>query len=289
MKRVLISLLRNKYLIIVGIIISFSILTLITNVNNLRIITINSNNYFTKDANEFFLQVANEKDLEKLKKVIKETNVTEIKTDDGFTYYYFNPKSSYKPFLVKNKNYVAGALGVYLGEKEYVKYNRVVMKKYIITGNNNKLKVDIFGYIKNSEFDFKENSYYLIMNFGDEVKNYNGIYKIEGNNSLALFKELEEEKVIKLKPLELSYFDTAGDEFKSMKFKFYYGLILVGMIVLILISKVWWSTYSEELRVREIFGGNKNIIKGYFVFKYVFMISLGLSVGFLLFRLIKSI
>lgn len=293
---------RSKYLILVMVIVSFSIFYLVTTVYNLKLISINANNYLTKSTSEFSLKVSDTISTEEvalLKKAIKDTRVTEIRSDEGFTFYYFNEDSKYRPILKcvigdsinavdssKGENNAVVENGVFLGEGLYEVFVNSGKDNYFIEGKDGRvIEARVLGVIESGRFDFKEYTYYLTLNFDEDIKYYSGIYKVDGAGGLERFKDLERQGIVAFTMLDFSYFDTSGDEFNSMKLNFNIGLLVLFFVILIFVSYLWVLSYVDEMKARRICGANRFVLSCNLVLRYLFMVVLGFVFGFLLYRL----
>lgn len=278
--------LRSKYLILVMIIISFSIFLLIMTLNNLRLISINTNNYLTKNTSEFSLKVIDNDKIGQLKNAIRKTDVTEIRSEDGYTFYYFNENSKYGPILKYMEDDAVDEVGVFLGEELFEVFEETGKDKFTVADKSGRpMLFRVLGIIESSKYDFKDYSYYLTMNFNDISMSYNGIYKIDGKGALKNFKVLENEGIIELTMLNFSYFDTSGDEFNNMKVNFNIGLLILFFIVLIFVSYFWFISYSDVHKARRICGANRSCLISKLIIKYIFIIVFGFLIGFLIYSL----
>lgn len=278
--------LRSKYLILVMIIISFSLFLLIMTLDHLRLISINTNNYLTKNTSEFSLKVIDNDKIGQLKNAIRKTAVTEIRSEDGYTFYYFNENSKYGPNLKFLEDDTVDEIGVFLGEELFKVFEESGKDKFTVADKSGRpMLFRVLGIIESSKYDFKDYSYYLTMNFNDISMSYNGIYKIDGKGALERFKALEKEDIIELKMLNFSYFDTSGDEFNSMKVNFNIGLLILFFIVLIFVSYFWFISYSDEHKARRICGANRSCLISKLIIKYIFIIVFGFLIGFLIYSL----
>lgn len=278
--------LRSRYLILVMIIISFSLFLLIMTLDNLRLISINTNNYLTKNTSEFSLKVIDNNKIGQLKNAIRKTDVTEIRSEDGYTFYYFNENSKYGPIIKYVEDETVDEVGVFLGEKLFEVFEESGNDRFTIEDINGRpMMFRVLGVIESSKYDFKDYSYYLTMNFNDISMSYNGIYKIDGKGALERFKALEKEDIIELTLLNFSYFDTSGDEFNNMKINFNIGLLILFFIVLIFVSYFWFMSYSDEQKARRICGANRSGLISMLVIKYIFIIAFSFLIGYLFYFL----
>lgn len=280
--------LRGRPLIFLTSITVFSLLFFLTFLYNMKLININANNYFTPDAREFILEIAKEDEVAKLFDVIADCDVVSIKTDEDLMFYYFNEASKYHPDFSTIGS--RSGHGVLLGKELYNDFLKSGDAKYSVEGRGGTaIKANVEGFIKNSKFDYKSQSHYLLMDFNSKLKYFNGVYLIEGEDSYNDFKELEREGIIRMVPLEFTNFDTSGDEFFQVKLLFFIGGMILLCVVFTLVSKLWLGVYLEELKVRKLVGADKYSAMFEVGFKYLAVILLGVAIGILIYLIYLQI
>jgi hypothetical protein len=274
---------RSKFLILISVLITFSLLYLFTYIRGLELLTINSNNYMTHKSREFSITIKSDSVVNEVKETIKKMKVVSLKNNEGLTKFYFNKNSLYGPKIVwlKDANKTENN-DILLGEELFKVFQKSGEKKYEILIKDISVYCNVVGVIESSEYDFKEYSEYVLLDIEDiTTDDLNGLYRVNGD--VSLFASNLDIDGIYLEEEEMNLLALSGGRFLSVQFIFFVILCLLFTFIMVLISRIWFGHYLKEAVIRIVHGAGKyNILLKVFL-KYISAQVSGILIGFILF------
>lgn len=269
---------RGFLLLILSGLVVFGGLFALSRAWNLKILSINGNNYFTEKANELILELKKPEELSRLTEVIARFDTVSIRTQEGFTYWHFRKGAAYGPVIQWLA--VSSPIPLLLGESAYESFLASGSGTTPVEGLSGlKREAVPVGLVKSGPLDPKEDSRYLLMDFKGDSRNYSGVWLTEGQAGMAGLKDLEAEGIVEIIPIPYTAFDLAGDEFLSIEYLFTVSGGVLLLAALLLASRIWLSSYQWEIRVRRLCGApviRESIGVGS---KYIILLFLGSVVG----------
>lgn len=274
---------RGKFLILISFLITFTLFYLSSYIKGLEVLEINSNDYLTKESKQYEIFIENQDQLGEIKEVIKDMNTVNISNGNGLELYYFNENSIYGPnySLFDNVEIIEG-YNILLGSDLYESYLKTNQKSYELKLKETNIYCNVVGLLESVKFDFKDFSRYILIDLNsNNIGNFNGIYKVDGN--IGDFENILEKNSIEHKEMEYKPLVLSGSKFLSVQSIFIFIIIILFIFAMILIVKVWFTLYIKEAGVRIAFGGTKIRLLGYILRKYLLAIAIGILMGLALF------
>lgn len=276
---------RSKFLILISFIITFTILYLLSYMKGLEILAINGNDYLTSKSKGYTISIKNEKNLESIKRIIQEMDVVSINGSNNLVSHYFNEKAEYKPKINWLKKTIDdSAYDIVLGKDLYKTFIESEKDKYELIAKDSTIFCNVVGVLETSRFDFKDFSSYVLINFkSTNIEDFNGIYRVEGNQDI--FKSNLKEAGIEFSRNDIQKLSLSGSNFLSVQTIFGGIVLLLFLFTMVLIVKLWFSLYIKEAGVRIAFGGRKFSLLRYIFRKYIFSVIIGALNGAIIFYL----
>ena len=274
---------RSKFLIIISVLITFSLLYLFSYIRGLELLTINSNNYMSSSSKKFSVTVNNDSCIDDVIEAVRNMNVVSIRNNEGLTMFFFNKNGVYGPKIKWIKDLKGEEkYNILLGKEKYKAYLDSGKKNYELILKGSSVFCNVAGILESGEYDFKDFSEYVILDLDDASSDdLNGIYRVEGDVS-AFTSKLNLEG-IDIDERDMNLITLSGGRFLSVQFIFMGIVVFLFLFTMVLISRLWFGLYMKEAAIRILHGAGRYFILSRVCINFISAQVIGSLIGVLLF------